>query len=48
MVVETDSLLTANAIQSSVENMLEVGHVIDQCKVLLGILHESSVNHICK
>lgn len=48
VVLETDSLLTVNAIRNVNNNMLEVGHVIDQCKTFLGVLPEVSVKHICK
>lgn len=47
-VVETDSLLTAAAIRGAMGNVLEVGHVIDQCKALLRVLPEIGVIHISK
>lgn len=48
MIVELDSLQMVFAINGKNENMLEVGHVIDQCKILLRSLLEVSVTHIRK
>lgn len=46
VVVESDSKMTIEAITGDHEYVLEVGHVIDQCKMLLHSLTGTSVKHI--
>lgn len=48
VVVETDSLLTADALCTDRNNLLEVDHVLDQCKILLHSLPGVCVRHIRK
>ena len=48
VVVETDSLLTASALCTGRNNLLEVGHVIDQCRMLLHSLPGVCVKHVRK
>lgn len=48
VVVETDSLLTQRALYGGSMNLLEVGHVIDQCRELLQDLPLVRVNHVRK
>lgn len=48
VIVETDSLLTTKELQRETRNLLEVGHIADQCKVLLQALPDVSVKHIRK
>ncbi|XP_074361362.1 uncharacterized protein LOC141701628 [Apium graveolens] len=47
-VVEIDSLLSVKALYGGGKNLLEVGHVIDQCKMLLEDLPTVHVTHIRK
>lgn len=44
--MESDFILTVDAINGQCEYMLEVGHVIDQYKNLLHLLADISVKHI--
>lgn len=44
--IESDSLLTVNALNGRSVNLLEVGHIIDQCKMLLQGLPLIRVSHI--
>lgn len=44
--METDSLDTVRALRGEKDNMLEVGHIIDHCKLLLQELVGVSVSHI--
>ena len=46
VIVETDSLLTFRALHGSSKNLLEVGHVVDQCKMMHQNLPLVCVNHI--
>lgn len=46
--VETDSMLTIEAIKGQRENMLEVGHVIDQCKSMLLLMPDVKVKFVRK
>ena len=48
VIVETDSKLTADAINGHRECLLEVGHVIDHCKIILLDLPEVTVKHVRK
>lgn len=48
VVVETDSLLTAGALGTECNNLLEVGHVVDQCKTLLHGLPGVCITHVRK
>lgn len=48
VIVELDSKLATDVINGQQEYVLEVGHVIDLCKMMLHLLPEVSVNHIRK
>lgn len=48
VIVETDSKLTADAINGQQEYVTEVGHSIEQCRNILRLLLEVSVKHIRK
>lgn len=48
VVIETDSLLTARAVNESDENFLELDHIIEHCKMLLKSLSVVRVSHIRK
>lgn len=41
VIVETDSKLTVDAINSQKQYLLEVGHIIDQCSSILHLLPET-------
>lgn len=46
--IETDSKLTVEAIMGKRKCMLEVGHIIDQCPVMLQLLPKVSVKYVHK
>lgn len=46
--VETDSLLTVDAINGHWENVLEVGHIIDQCNSMPLVMPDVSVKYVRK
>ncbi|XP_074368461.1 uncharacterized protein LOC141708634 [Apium graveolens] len=48
VIVETDSLLTVRAVLGKQEYALEIGHVIEHCKLLLQLLPEVSVSFVRK
>lgn len=48
VVLETDSLLTVKAILSNKKYLLEVGHVIEHCRMLVNVVPGFSVNHVRK
>lgn len=48
VMVETDSKLSVEAIKGKRKYVLEVGHTIDQCQVLLQQLPNVSINHVRK
>lgn len=48
VVLETDSLLTVDAIKRTKEYRLEVGHVVDQCKVMPEQSYNVKISHIRK
>lgn len=45
-IVESDSLLAVDAINGQRENVLEVGHIIDQCKSMLLLMPDVKVQYI--
>lgn len=46
MEIKTDSMLIVHGIKSSVENLLEVGEVTTQCKMLLEELTNTSIHYV--
>lgn len=44
--VETDSMLTVEAINGQRKNMLEVGHVIDQCKSIFFLTPDVKIRFV--
>lgn len=48
MIIETDSLIVARALNEDVVNLLEVGHIMEQCRLLLQELPLVSLSHIQK
>lgn len=48
VVLETDSLLTVEAILRNKQCLLEVGHVIEHCRMLVNAIPGFSINHVRK
>lgn len=46
VVLETDALLVVNGVNGNAENLLEVGEVVKQCKILLRELTHTSIHHV--
>lgn len=47
-IVESDSLLTIDAITGQRENILEVRHIIDQCKSMLLVMPDVKIQYVRK
>lgn len=47
-IVESDSMLTVDAVHGRRENVLEVGHIIDQCKLMVQMMPDVTVNYVRK